>query len=114
MPWPRRPGAGWIVDVCMTADSAYTAALEQIAAAGGHVDLYPDRAGVLYIHEKLVLADAGTAVGQGSGRVDQLLHQLHGLQPRTRSSSSTSRMPPGSLATLSDAFQRDFAGAPAL
>jgi len=44
--------------VCMTADSADTASLDQIASAGGHVHLYPDRAGVLYIHEKLVEADA--------------------------------------------------------
>ncbi len=48
------------VEVCMTADSEYTSALDQIVAAGGHVRLYPDDEGTLYIHEKLVLADAGT------------------------------------------------------
>ncbi len=57
------------VEVCMTADDSYTAALDQIAAAGGHVHLYPDRDGVLYIHEKLVLADAGTTAADGGGRV---------------------------------------------
>ena len=72
------------VEVCMTADSSYTEALDQIAAAGGHVHLYPDRDGVLYIHEKLVLADAGTASATAVGGIDQFLHQLPGRQPGTR------------------------------
>jgi phosphatidylserine/phosphatidylglycerophosphate/cardiolipin synthase-like enzyme len=101
------------VDVCMTADRDYTAALEQIVSAGGHVDLYPNRADVLYIHEKLVLADAGTAAARAVvGSINFSTTSMN--YNRELDLMLDEQDAPGPLATLSYAFQRDFAGAPAL
>jgi phosphatidylserine/phosphatidylglycerophosphate/cardiolipin synthase-like enzyme len=101
------------VDVCMTADSTYTAALEQIVSAGGHVHLYPDRAGVLYIHEKLVVADAGTASAEAAvGSINFSTSSMN--YNRELDLVLSAQDAPGPLATLSQGFERDFAAAPAL
>jgi cardiolipin synthase len=101
------------VDVCMTADSAYTAALQQIVSAGGHVHLYPDRTGVLYIHEKLVLADAGTA--SATAVVGSINFSTSSLNDnRELDVVLDDQDASGPLATLSRGFQSDFAGAPAM
>jgi cardiolipin synthase len=47
------------VDVVMTEDSEWDAALGSLEAAGVHVALYPDQSGDLYIHAKTVVADLG-------------------------------------------------------
>jgi cardiolipin synthase len=104
---------GVSVNICMTADSSYTRALDQIAAAGGHVHLYPDRAGVLYIHEKLIIADPGTASATAA---------VGSINFSTSSMSYNRELDlildngdaPAQIAALSAAFQRDFGGAPEL
>lgn len=101
------------VEVCMTKDSSYTAALHQIAAAGGHIRLYPDSDGVLYIHEKLVLADFGTpaatalvgSINFSNSSMDYNRELDIVLNEQDASSE---------LSTLDAAFESDFAGAPAL
>jgi cardiolipin synthase len=98
------------VEVCMTADSSYTAALDQIAAAGGHVRLYPDSNGVLYIHEKLVLADFGTpaataVVGSINFSTSSMDYNRE-LDIVLNEQDGSSQ-----LSTLDAAFQSDFAGA---
>ncbi len=45
----------------MTADRAWDRALAAVTKAGCRVHVFPDTAGALYIHEKLVLDDPGTA-----------------------------------------------------
>jgi phosphatidylserine/phosphatidylglycerophosphate/cardiolipin synthase-like enzyme len=100
------------VEVCMTANDEYEAALDQIAAAGGHVHLYPDRAGVLYIHEKLVLADAGTASAEAVvGSINFSTSSVD--DNRELDVVLNSRDAPGQLAILAAAFERDVTGAPA-
>jgi cardiolipin synthase len=104
---------GVVVDVCMTADSTYLAALDQIVSAGGHVHLYPDRADALYIHEKLVLADAGTASARAVvGSINFSTSSLN--DNRELDVVLDEQDAPGPLATLSGAFHGDFAAAAAL
>ena len=47
------------VEVVMTADSEWDLSFDKLVAAGVPVRLYADRSGVLYIHAKAVVADAG-------------------------------------------------------
>ena len=47
------------VKIIMTADSDWDSAFNQLAAAGAHVRLYPDSSSALYIHAKVIVADAG-------------------------------------------------------
>ena len=106
-------GRGVDVEVCMTEDSSYTAALDQIAAAGGHVHLYPDREGILYIHEKLVLADAGTSLAKAVvGSINFSTSSMN--YNRELDIVLTEQDASGQLSTLDSAFQSDFAGAPAM
>jgi phosphatidylserine/phosphatidylglycerophosphate/cardiolipin synthase-like enzyme len=101
------------VEVCMTADSEYTAALDQIAAAGGHVHLYPDDDGILYIHEKLVLADAGTA--STTAVVGSINFSTSSMQYNRELDITLDKQDASvALAQLGSAFQSDFEGAPAL
>ncbi|HXQ75815.1 MAG TPA: phospholipase D-like domain-containing protein [Acidimicrobiales bacterium] len=101
------------VEVCMTADDSYTAALNQIAAAGGHVHLYPDRDGVLYIHEKLVLADSGTAAATAAvGSINFSTSSMD--DNRELDVVLNEKDAPGQLSTLGAAFAGDFAGAPSM
>jgi cardiolipin synthase len=101
------------VEVCMTADNSYVQALDQIAGAGGHVHLYPDRDGALYIHEKLLLADAGTATAEAVvGSINFSTSSMD--YNRELDVVLTGSGAPSQLATLGAAYQTDFAGAPAL
>jgi phosphatidylserine/phosphatidylglycerophosphate/cardiolipin synthase-like enzyme len=52
---------GVSVRVVMTADSRWDAAFTELARAGVHIRLYADEHGVLYIHAKVIVADAGRA-----------------------------------------------------
>jgi cardiolipin synthase len=47
------------VKITMTADSAWDHAFSQLARAGAHIRLYPYSASALYIHAKVIVADAG-------------------------------------------------------
>jgi phosphatidylserine/phosphatidylglycerophosphate/cardiolipin synthase-like enzyme len=47
-------------EVVMTDATQWHSALATLAAAGCHARTYPNRSGTLYIHEKLILDDAGT------------------------------------------------------
>ena len=99
------------VEVCMTADSSYTDALDQIVAAGGHVHLYPDSDGVLYIHEKLLLADAGTPLATGvAGSINFSTSSLN--YNRELDIVLNEQDAAGPLSQLDQAFVSDFAGAP--
>lgn len=52
---------GVAVHVTMTANPEWDSAFARLEAAGVVISLYPDRPGVLYIHAKAVVADAGLA-----------------------------------------------------
>jgi phosphatidylserine/phosphatidylglycerophosphate/cardiolipin synthase-like enzyme len=47
------------VTITMTADSEWDQSLTRLARAGAHIRLYANRNGVLYIHAKAIVADAG-------------------------------------------------------
>jgi cardiolipin synthase len=47
------------VTITMTADSEWDQAFAELARAGAHIRLYPDNASALYIHAKVIVADAG-------------------------------------------------------
>jgi len=47
------------VRIVMTADPEWDSAFAELAAAGVHIRLYADDSGVLYIHAKAIVADAG-------------------------------------------------------
>ena len=47
------------VTITMTADSEWNQAFNELARAGAHIRLYPDKASALYIHAKAIVADAG-------------------------------------------------------
>ena len=47
------------VTITMTADSEWDQAFNELAQAGAHIRLYPDKASALYIHAKAIVADAG-------------------------------------------------------
>jgi phosphatidylserine/phosphatidylglycerophosphate/cardiolipin synthase-like enzyme len=99
------------VEVCMTADSAYTNALDQIAAAGGQIHLYPDSDGVLYIHEKLVIADDGTAAAEAVvGSINFSTSSMD--YNRELDIALDEEDAPGALSALEAAFQNDFDHAP--
>ena len=49
------------VKIVMTADSEWDSAFNQLAKAGAHIRLYPDSGSALYIHAKVIIADAGRA-----------------------------------------------------
>jgi len=47
------------VTITMTADSEWDQTFTELARAGAHIRLYPDKASALYIHAKAIVADAG-------------------------------------------------------
>jgi len=47
------------VQIIMTADARWDAAFTRLARAGAHIRLYPDTSQALYIHAKVIVADAG-------------------------------------------------------
>jgi cardiolipin synthase len=55
----RAARRGVKVTLTMTADSEWDTAFRELARAGVHVRLYRDESGVLYIHAKAIVADAG-------------------------------------------------------
>jgi phosphatidylserine/phosphatidylglycerophosphate/cardiolipin synthase-like enzyme len=59
----RAARRGVTCDVLMTNSSQWATAYRTVTAAGCHVHVYPDRSTALYIHEKLLLADATTSTG---------------------------------------------------
>jgi len=101
------------VQVCMTDSSRSRRALDQIVAAGGHVRLYPDRGGVLYIHEKLVLSDAGARAADAVvGSINFSTSSMDDNRELDLILDEQDAAP--QLSILETAFQRDFAGASAL
>jgi cardiolipin synthase len=53
--------SGVVTHVIMTDDSAYGSNFSKLVAAGVDVHLYPDTSSALYIHAKVIVADAGSA-----------------------------------------------------
>jgi cardiolipin synthase A/B len=47
------------VKIIMTADATWDHAFSELSSAGAHIRLYPDEGGALYIHAKVIVADAG-------------------------------------------------------
>jgi phosphatidylserine/phosphatidylglycerophosphate/cardiolipin synthase-like enzyme len=94
------------VTVTMTADSEWDQAFTELARAGAHVRLYRDASGVLYIHAKAIVADAGRS-GQ---RV------LVGSQNFSEASLGYNRelgvltSNPSMVAAISATLARDYAG----
>ena len=72
------------VTITMTADREWDQAFAELARAGAHVRLYPDKASALYIHAKAIVADAGPVRPAGAGGVAELLRGQPRLQPGTR------------------------------
>jgi cardiolipin synthase A/B len=95
------------VKVIMTADSEWDSAFNQLARAGVHVRLYPDDSNALYIHAKVIVADAGRAgqralVGSQNFSVASLDYNRElGILTRSRSV----------VAAVSATLARDYAGA---
>jgi phosphatidylserine/phosphatidylglycerophosphate/cardiolipin synthase-like enzyme len=52
------------VSVAMTADPEWDQAFAELAKAGVHIRLYPDDSSALYIHAKVIVADAGRPGGR--------------------------------------------------
>jgi cardiolipin synthase A/B len=95
------------VKVIMTADSEWDPAFNRLTRAGVHVRLYPDDAGALYIHAKVIVADVGrpdhrALVGSQNFSVASLDYNRElGILTRNRSV----------VAALSATLARDYAGA---
>jgi cardiolipin synthase A/B len=95
------------VRVIMTADRDWDAAFSQLTRAGAHIRLYPDDSRALYIHAKVIVADAGRAdqrvlVGSQNFSVASLDYNRElGILTRNRSV----------LRSLSATLARDYAGA---
>jgi hypothetical protein len=88
------------VEITMTADPEWNEALGELAQAGVHIRLYPNRTGVLYIHAKALVADAGrrdqrALVGSQNFSVASLNYNRAPTLPSSR--SSTPRSPPTTL-----------------
>jgi cardiolipin synthase len=97
---------GVSVKVVMTADAEWDAAFTELAKAGVHVRLYADDASALYIHAKVIVADAGRAgqrvlVGSQNFSVASLAYNRE-LGILTRSA--------GIVRTVSATVARDYAG----
>ncbi|MGH9017028.1 MAG: phospholipase D-like domain-containing protein [Acidimicrobiales bacterium] len=98
------------VEMCMTADPSDGDALRRIASAGAHVRLYPDRSGLLYIHEKLIVADAGLSSAKAVvGSINFSTSSLDDNRELDLVLDEHDARAP--IATLGAAFGRDFAGA---
>lgn len=95
------------VEVIMTADAEWDGAFDKLAAAGVHIRLYADDASALYIHAKVIAADAG--------RSDQRV--LIGSQNFSVASLDYNRelgiltRRPAVIAAVSKALASDYAGA---
>jgi cardiolipin synthase A/B len=97
------------VKVIMTADPEWDSAFNQLTRGGVHVRLYPDDSSALYIHAKVIVADAGRAdhralVGSQNFSVASLDYNRElGILTRSRSV----------VAAVSATLARDYAGATA-
>jgi cardiolipin synthase len=95
------------VHLTMTADSEWDPAFRELARAGVHVRLYRDESGVLYIHAKAIVADAGRSgervlVGSENFSVASLGYNRElGIVTRDRTV----------VAAISKTLARDYAGA---
>jgi cardiolipin synthase len=47
------------VKIIMTADAEWDHAFSELSSVGAHIRLYPDGGGALYVHAKVIVADAG-------------------------------------------------------
>jgi phosphatidylserine/phosphatidylglycerophosphate/cardiolipin synthase-like enzyme len=97
--------------VVMTASSEWDAAFAAITAAGCHAHLFPDSSTALYIHEKLILDDQGTAgesllLGSQNASVTSLTRnrELGVLLTRTHGGAVA-------IASAGATFDSDFANA---
>jgi len=94
------------VKVIMTADSEWDAAFSDLAKAGVHIRLYPDDSAALYIHAKVIVADAGRSgqrvlIGSQNFSVASLDYNRElGILTRNRSI----------VAAASAVLARDYAG----
>jgi cardiolipin synthase A/B len=94
------------VKIIMTADSEWDSAFSTLAKAGVHIRLYPDDAAALYIHAKVIVADAGRSdqralIGSQNFSVASLDYNRE-LGIRTRDHAI--------VATVSAVLARDYAG----
>jgi phosphatidylserine/phosphatidylglycerophosphate/cardiolipin synthase-like enzyme len=94
------------VTITMTANPEWDQAFAQLARAGAHIRLYPDRSGVLYIHAKAIAADAGLA-GQEAVAESQNFSAA-GLGENRELGIRTSD--PAAVAVISATLTRDHAG----
>jgi hypothetical protein len=97
---------GVSVRVVMTADRSWDSAFSALAKAGVHIRLYPDESGALYIHAKVIVADAGRAghrvlIGSQNFSVASLSYNRE-LGILTRNA--------GVVAAVSRVVARDYAG----
>jgi phosphatidylserine/phosphatidylglycerophosphate/cardiolipin synthase-like enzyme len=103
----RAARRGVKVHLTMTADSEWDPAFRELARAGVHVHLYRDESGVLYIHAKAIVADAGRSgqrvlVGSENFSVASLGYNRElGIVTRDRTV----------VAAISKTLARDYAGA---
>ena len=103
----RAARRGVKVHLTMTADSEWDPAFRELARAGVHVRLYRDESGVLYIHAKAIVADAGrpgqrVLVGSENFSVASLGYNRElGIVTRDRTV----------VAAISKTLARDYAGA---
>ena len=103
----RAARRGVKVHLTMTADSEWDPAFRELARAGVHVRLYRDESGVLYIHAKAIVADAGRSgqrvlVGSENFSVASLGYNRElGIVTRDRTV----------VAAISKTLARDYAGA---
>ena len=103
----RAARRGVKVHLTMTADSEWDPAFRELTRAGVHVRLYRDESGVLYIHAKAIVADAGrpgqrVLVGSENFSVASLGYNRElGIVTRDRTV----------VAAISKTLARDYAGA---
>jgi cardiolipin synthase len=103
----RAARRGVKVHLTMTADSEWDPAFRELTRAGVHVRLYRDESGVLYIHAKAIVADAGRSgqrvlVGSENFSVASLGYNRElGIVTRDRTV----------VAAISKTLARDYAGA---
>ena len=103
----RAARRGVRVRLTMTADREWDPAFRELARAGVHVRLYRDESGVLYIHAKAIVADAGrpgqrVLVGSENFSVASLGYNRElGIVTRDRAV----------VAAISKTLARDYAGA---
>jgi cardiolipin synthase len=100
---------GVSVKIVMTANSDWDSAFSKLSSAGVHVRLYPDDSHALYIHAKVIVADADRSdrralVGSQNFSVASLRYNRE-LGILTRNHSV--------IASLSATLARDYAGATA-